>query len=145
MENTPSDTILVIGACGQLGFELTHALRQRYAADHVIAADVRLPQQPELQEAGPFELLDVLDRPRLEAIIAQYRPKQIYHLAALLSATAERNPEFGWRLNMDGLLNVLDLAVKYKVAQVYWPSSIAVFGPDTPRQNTPQLTIKKHS
>ncbi|MBC6606014.1 NAD-dependent epimerase/dehydratase family protein [Hymenobacter sp. BT188] len=145
METTPSDTVLVIGACGQLGFELTHALRQRYAADHVIAADVRLPQQPELQEAGPFELLDVLDRPRLEAIIEQYRPKQIYHLAALLSATAEKNPEFGWRLNMDGLLNVLDLSVKYKVAQVYWPSSIAVFGPDTPRQNTPQLTIMNPS
>ncbi|SMB94550.1 NAD-dependent epimerase/dehydratase [Hymenobacter roseosalivarius DSM 11622] len=145
METTPSDTILVIGACGQLGFELTHALRQRYAAHRVIAADVRPPQQPELQEAGPFELLDVLDRPRLEALIEQYRPKQIYHLAALLSATAEKNPEFGWRLNMDGLLNVLDLAVKYKVAQVYWPSSIAVFGPDTPRQNTPQLTIMNPS
>lgn len=138
---TPSDTVLVIGACGQLGIELTHALRQQYGASRVIAADVRPPQQAELREAGPFELLDVLDRPRLEALMQQYRPRQIYHLAALLSATAEKNPQFGWRLNMEGLLNVLDAAVAYQVAQVYWPSSIAVFGPATPRHDTPQLTV----
>jgi len=141
MTSTPSDTgtVLVIGASGQLGIELTQALRAQYGAQRVVAADVRLPQQPDT--SGPFELLDVLDRPRLEALLQQYRPRQIYHLAALLSATAEKNPQFGWRLNMDGLLNVLDAAVTHQVAQVYWPSSIAVFGPDTPRNHTPQLTV----
>ncbi|WP_139925343.1 NAD-dependent epimerase/dehydratase family protein [Hymenobacter sp. DG01] len=139
---TPSgDTILVIGAGGQLGLELTHELRQIYGASNVVAADVRAPQDAETQEAGPFELLDVLDKNRLEEVIRQYKPKQVYHLAALLSATAEKNPKFGWQLNMDGLFHVLDAAVDLGVKQVYWPSSIAVFGPDTPRQNTPQLTI----
>ncbi len=134
-------TVLVIGACGQLGLELTAALRQRYAPEAVVAADVRAPQDPEALAGGPFELLDVLDRPRLEALVQQYRPVQIYHLAALLSATAEKDPMFAWKLNMDGLLNVLNLAVQYQVPQVYWPSSIAVFGPDTPREHTPQVTI----
>lgn len=150
MATPPSDTltspaqpgtVLVIGACGQLGLELTAALRQRYAPQQVIAADVRPPKQAGLLEGGPFELLDVLDLPRLEALVEQYRPQQVYHLAALLSATAEKDPMFAWKLNMDGLLNVLNTAVKYQVAQVYWPSSIAVFGPDTPRENTPQLTV----
>lgn len=134
-------SVLVIGACGQLGLELTQALRLRYGAANVIAADVRTPEHPGLLADGPFELLDVLDRPRLHELIRRYQPRQVYHLAALLSATAEKNPQFGWRLNMDGLLNVLDAAVEHKVAQVYWPSSIAVFGPTTPRDHTPQLTI----
>ena len=133
--------VLVIGACGQLGLELTAALRQRYAPHAVIAADVRPPKDPELLADGPFELLDVLDRTRLDKLLRQYRPRQVYHLAALLSATAERNPRFGWELNMDGLLGVLDAAVAHGIAQVYWPSSIAVFGPDTPREYTPQVTI----
>ena len=137
---TPGN-VLVIGACGQLGLELTAALRQRYAPEAVIAADVRPPKNPEALAGGPFELLDVLDKPRLEALVQQYRPVQIYHLAALLSATAEKDPMFAWKLNMDGLLNVLNLAVQYQVPQVYWPSSIAVFGPDTPREHTPQTTI----
>jgi nucleoside-diphosphate-sugar epimerase len=149
MTTSPSDpatpplpgTVLVIGACGQLGLELTAALRQRYAPERVIAADVRPPRQPELLAGGPFELLDVLDKDRLEALVQQYRPVQVYHLAALLSATAEKDPLFAWKLNMDGLLNVLNLAVQYQVPQVYWPSSIAVFGPDTPRDHTPQLTV----
>ena len=134
-------TVLVIGACGQLGLELTAALRARYQPENVVAADVRPPQNPDLLAGGPFELLDVLDKPRLEALVRQYRPVQVYHLAALLSATAERDPAFAWRLNMDGLLHVLDVAVRERVAQVYWPSSIAVFGPDTPRHDTPQLTV----
>ncbi|MGI4873764.1 MAG: NAD-dependent epimerase/dehydratase family protein [Janthinobacterium lividum] len=134
-------TVLVIGACGQLGLELTAALRQRYAPEAVIAADVRPPRQPEALAGGPFELLDVLDKPRLEALVQQYRPVQIYHLAALLSATAEKDPLFAWKLNMDGLLNVLNVAVEQQVPQVYWPSSIAVFGPDTPHEHTPQTTI----
>ena len=137
---TPGN-VLVIGACGQLGLELTAALRQRYAPEAVIAADVRPPQNPDALAGGPFELLDVLDKPRLEALVQQYRPVQIYHLAALLSATAEKDPAFAWKLNMDGLLNVLNLAVQYQVPQVYWPSSIAVFGPGTPREHTPQTTV----
>ncbi|MDO7845435.1 NAD-dependent epimerase/dehydratase family protein [Hymenobacter sp. M29] len=149
MATTPGDTdtsvlpgsVLVIGACGQLGLELVAALRQRYAPHLVVAADVRPPKNPEMLAGGPFELLDVLDRTRLDKLIRQYRPKQIYHLAALLSATAEKNPLFGWQLNMDGLLIVLEAAVAHGVAQVYWPSSIAVFGPDTPRDHTPQVTI----
>ena len=141
--STPSasgDTILVIGAGGQLGLELTHELRRLYGASHVIAADVRAPHDAETAQAGPFELLDVLDKNRLTDVVRQYKPTQVYHLAALLSATAEKNPKFGWQLNMDGLFNVLDASVDLDVKRVYWPSSIAVFGPDTPRQNTPQLT-----
>jgi nucleoside-diphosphate-sugar epimerase len=149
METSPSDpatpplpgTVLVIGACGQLGLELTAALRQRYAPEAVVAADVRPAKNPEALAGGPFELLDVLDKARLEALVQQYRPVQIYNLAALLSATAEKDPAFAWKLNMDGLLNVLNVAVQYQVPQVYWPSSIAVFGPDTPREHTPQVTI----
>ena len=150
MENHPGGTpapaplpgtVLIIGACGQLGLELTAALRQRYAPEAVIAADVRPPREPALLAGGPFELLDVLDKSRLEALVRQYRPVQIYNLAALLSATAEKDPDFAWKLNMDGLLNVLNVAVQERVPQVYWPSSIAVFGPDTPRQHTPQTTI----
>ncbi len=139
--STPGDTILVIGAGGQLGLELTHELRQIYGASNVVAADVRAPKDAETAQAGPFEQLDVLDKNRLEEVIRQYKPKRVYHLAALLSATAEKNPKFGWQLNMDGLFHVLDAAVDLGVQQVYWPSSIAVFGPDTPRQNTPQLTV----
>ena len=134
-------TVLVIGACGQLGVELTAALRQRYAPEAVIAADVRPPQNPAALAGGPFELLDVLDKNRLEALVRQYQPVQLYHLAALLSATAEKDPGFAWQLNMDGLLNVLNVAVQHQVPQVYWPSSIAVFGPATPREHTPQTTI----
>ena len=139
-------TVLVIGACGQLGLELTAALRLRYAPEAVIAADVRAPKNPaghgpDVLAGGPFELLDVLDKNRLEELVQQYRPVQIYNLAALLSATAEKDPAFAWKLNMDGLLNVLNVAVQYGVPQVYWPSSIAVFGPDTPREHTPQTTI----
>ena len=147
MATTPGDTltlpgtVLVIGACGQLGLELTAALRQRYQPKNVVAADVRAPKNPDALAGGPFELLDVLDKDRLEELIRQYRPVQVYHLAALLSATAEKDPMFAWKLNMDGLLNVLNLAVQYRVPQVYWPSSIAVFGPDTPRDHTPQVTI----
>ena len=134
-------SVLVIGACGQLGLELVAALRQRYEPNLVVAADVRPPKNPEMLAGGTFELLDVLDRTRLDKLLRQYRPRQVYHLAALLSATAEKNPLFGWQLNMDGLLNVLEAAVAHGIAQVYWPSSIAVFGPDTPREHTPQLTI----
>lgn len=135
------DTILVIGACGQLGSELTLELRNIYGDANVVAADIQYPKQADLRETGPFEIVDVLTLQHLTTLAARYRFTQIYHLAAILSATGEKNPKFAWRLNMEGLFNVLDFALEQKVQKVYWPSSIAVFGPTTPRQNTPQDTI----
>lgn len=140
MANT-SDTILVIGACGQLGSELTLELRNLYGGQNVVAADIAPPKQTDLLESGPFEKVNVLDAKVLADLASKYKFKHIYHLAAVLSATGEKNPKFAWRLNMDGLFNVLDLAIEHKVSSVYWPSSIACFGPGTPRQNTPQDTI----
>ncbi len=135
-----TEKVLVIGACGQLGTELTEELRGIYGNDNVIASDVKASNN-EVFEAGPFEILDVLDKPALGEIIRKYKPTQIYHLAALLSATAEKNPKLGWALNMDGLFHVLDASLEYDVAKIYWPSSIAVFGPNTPRENTPQMCV----
>jgi nucleoside-diphosphate-sugar epimerase len=135
------ETVLVIGACGQVGSELVPALRDIYGDSHVIASDIQTPTNP-VFEAGPFEHLDVLDVQRLVQIIEQYRPTHIYHLAALLSATAERQPLFGWKLNMEGLFNLLNLARDEEgIRRIYWPSSIAAFGPHTPRFDTPQYTV----
>lgn len=132
------ETILVIGSCGQLGTELVESLQKIYGAAQVIAADIRRSNNPVFQN-GPFEILDILDQKRLTEIVAKYKPTQVYHLAALLSATAEQKPEFGWKLNMDGLFNVLNLARDGGIIKkIYWPSSIAVFGPNTIRNNTPQ-------
>lgn len=135
-----TDKILLIGACGQLGTELTETLRQIYGDSNVIASDIRKSDSP-VFESGPFETLNVLDKAQLGAVFAKYKPTQVYHLAALLSATAEQKPKLGWELNMDGLFNVFDAALEYKTAKVYWPSSIAVFGTNTPRHNTPQFCI----
>jgi nucleoside-diphosphate-sugar epimerase len=133
------DTILVIGSSGQLGTELVEALRNIHGSSSVIESDLKRPLKP-LSE-GPFEQLDVLDEKRVNDLIKQYRVTQIYHLAALLSATAEKNPKFAWKLNMDGLFIVLDAALEHKISKVYWPSSIAVFGPGTPREHTPQNCV----
>ncbi|HYF70776.1 MAG TPA: NAD-dependent epimerase/dehydratase family protein [Ohtaekwangia sp.] len=130
--------VLVIGAGGQLGSELTQALWQIHGKEQVMASDVKLVQG-ELA-TGNFELLDVLDQARLNDLISKNKFTTICHLAAVLSATGEKNPGFAWKLNMDGLINVLDAAVKHGVDKVYWPSSIAVFGPSTPKVNTPQDT-----
>ena len=135
-----TEKILVIGACGQLGTELTMELRNRYGNANVVASDINAPNET-LRDTGPFETLNILDKGRLSHLAAQYNFTQIYHLAAVLSATGERNPKFAWELNMDGLLHVLDLAKEHSVKKVYWPSSIAVFGPTTPRDNTPQHTV----
>jgi len=133
-------TTLIIGASGQIGIELSMALRQKKGNERVIASDIRATTDADLL-AGPYEILDVLDKPSLEAIITKYNVKEVYLLAALLSATAEKNPEFAWRLNMEGLFNVLELAKANKITKIFWPSSIAVFGPTTPRINTPQHTV----
>jgi nucleoside-diphosphate-sugar epimerase len=133
------DMILVIGSSGQIGTELVEELRRVYGSSNVIASDINKPAT-NFQEDGPFEVLNVLDKQRIVEIIEKYKVTQVYLLAALLSATAEKNPAFGWELNMVGLFNILDLAKEGKIKKVYWPSSIAVFGPTTPRQNTPQHT-----
>lgn len=130
--------ILITGASGQLGSELTGKLRSVYGKDNVLATDIR-PPEGEVAE-GPFEKLDVLDRERIEEVIDQYQIKHVYHLAALLSAKAEQDIEFGWKLNMGGLLNILEAAREKSLGRIFWPSSIAVFGPDAPKQQTPQNT-----
>lgn len=130
---------LIIGAGGQIGTELTEALRAKLGGDKVVASDIR--ELPAMGLNGPFELLDVMDKEGLYKVVQQYQVKVIYNLAAVLSAVGEKKPDFAWRLNMEGLLNVLDAAKELKVEKIFWPSSIAVFGPNTPRTNTPQSTI----
>lgn len=132
-----NDKILVLGSNGQIGTELVSALRKNYGNDNVVACDIRRPDY-ELKNAGPFEFVNVLDKDILQTIFNKYKPTQVYLLAALLSATGEQNPKLAWDLNMNGLLNVLDLALAFKTAKVYWPSSIAVFGPNSAKVNTPQ-------
>jgi nucleoside-diphosphate-sugar epimerase len=136
-----SDTrkILVIGAGGQIGTELVPALRKLFGNENVIASDLR-DEAPEALQAGPYEKHNVMDAPGLKAIVEKYSIDTIYLMAALLSATGEQRPKEAWDLNMLGLFHVLDLA-KEKNIKVFWPSSIAVFGPTTPRQNTPQLAV----
>ncbi|MDH4058769.1 MAG: NAD-dependent epimerase/dehydratase family protein [Cyclobacteriaceae bacterium] len=131
--------ILVIGAGGQLGSELTQGLWDLYGKENVVATDIKDPQG--ILSQGNFEILDVLKQKNLFDFIKKNDITQIYHLAALLSATGEKNPKFAWHLNMDGLVHVLDAAVEFKLDKVYWPSSIAVFGPTTPKENTPQDTV----
>lgn len=135
-----SENILVIGANGQIGTELVVNLRSRYGDEAVIASDIHASEHHLIKD-GPFELVNVLDNAVLEAVFEKQRPTQVYLLAAILSATGEKHPKMAWDLNMTGLLNVLDLAVKYKTKKVFWPSSIAVFGPHSPRENTPQFCI----
>ncbi len=132
------ETILVIGACGQIGSELTIALRTLYK--NVIAADLKEPAQ-ELKETGEFIRLDVLNKHRVAELVESKKISQIYHLAAILSATGEKNPELAWRVNMKGLRNVLDVCIKTGIKKLFWPSTIAVFGPTTPSLNTPQYTV----
>ncbi|MCU0336045.1 MAG: NAD-dependent epimerase/dehydratase family protein [Chitinophagaceae bacterium] len=134
------DKILVIGASGQIGVELTLALRKLYGNANVIASDLR-EQNPLLEGTGPYVALDVMNKEMLHVQVIRQNITQIYLLAAILSATGEKNPNLAWHLNMQGLLNVLDIAREEKLYKVYWPSSIAVFGPTSPRQMCPQQTI----
>jgi len=135
-----ADRILIIGACGQVGTELVENLQAIYGANNVIASDVRKSDN-EVFKNSPFETLNVLDKKQIAEIFSKHKPTIVYHLAALLSATAEANPKFGWELNMDGTFNIFDACLEYGVSRIFWPSSIAVFGPTTPRVNTPQRTI----
>lgn len=132
--------ILVIGACGQIGSELVVALRTKYGNENVVAADVKAESPVDLG-LGQYVQLDALNRDVVRKFIIENEIKEVYLLAALLSATAEKNPDFAWRLNMEGLFTILDLAKEGHLEKIFWPSSIAVFGPTTPRDNTPQFTI----
>ncbi len=137
--------ILVIGSTGQIGSELTLALRDNYGPGNVVAGGhKRKPSSQRLQDSGPYEIADCLDPKALAALIEKYRIDTIYHLAALLSATSEKNPKLAWDVNIQGLINVLDLAKSYQCA-VFFPSSIGVFGDSTPKDNTPQDTIQRPS
>ena len=136
------DKILVIGSSGQIGTELVQSLRAVYGIDNVIASDIKPTDQA---KEGPFEVIDVMNAHQLGEVVTRHNVNQVYLLAALLSATAEKMPKLGWQLNMQGLFNVLDLAKEKIIDRVYWPSSIAVFGPNTPRENTPQYTIMEPS
>jgi nucleoside-diphosphate-sugar epimerase len=134
------EKILVIGASGQIGVELTLALRKIYGAGNVVASDLR-EQNELLQGTGPYVSLDVMNKEMLHVQVIRQGITQIYLLAAILSATGEKNPNLAWHLNMQGLLNVLDIAREEKLSKVYWPSSIAVFGPTSPKNDCPQRTI----
>jgi len=132
--------ILIIGACGQIGSELTLKLREIHGNDQIIASDIREGEET-LLSSGPFEILDATDESALEDVVMHYEIGEVYLMAAMLSATSEKFPMKGWQLNMETLFNVLNLAKDFKINKVFWPSSIAVFGPSTPKFDTPQNTI----
>ncbi|MBU0495088.1 MAG: NAD-dependent epimerase/dehydratase family protein [Chloroflexi bacterium] len=133
--------ILVTGACGQIGSELTLALRERYGGANVVATGHRTPPGPELRDSGPFEFINVARRETLDEVIAKHDIDTIYHMAAILSAVGEEKPHLCWDVNMNGLYNVLEAARDHDLVRVFCPSSIAAFGPETPRYDTPQETV----
>lgn len=132
--------ILIIGACGQIGTELTHQLRAIYGNKNVIASDIRKLNHPVVND-GIFEVVNALDYNQIQHLVEKYQITDVYLMAALLSATAEKNPAFAWDLNMNSLFHVLNLAKAGLIKKIFWPSSIAVFGPTTPKNQTPQYTI----
>ncbi len=138
--STVKEKVLVIGASGQIGVELTLALRKIYGNNNVVATDLR-EENELLKGTGPYVSLDVMNKEMLHVLVLRQNITQIYLLAAILSATGEKNPNLAWNLNMQGLLNVLDIAREEKLHKIYWPSSIAVFGPTSPKKNCPQQTI----
>ncbi|NHJ86944.1 MAG: NAD-dependent epimerase/dehydratase family protein [Asgard group archaeon] len=133
--------ILVIGACGQIGSELVPYLREKYGAENVIATGRKTQPPAILREGGPFIYLDALNQESLKQVIYENQIDTIYHMASILSATGEKMPQTAWDINMNGLINVLEVARKYDIERIIWPSSIAAFGPTTPRDNTPNETI----
>jgi nucleoside-diphosphate-sugar epimerase len=133
--------ILVTGATGQIGSELTMELRKKYGGENVVAAGHKRKPSEKLLESGPFEYVDTTSKENVEKVVEKYDIDTIYHLAAVLSATGEENPQLAWNVNINGLYNVLEVAREHNLIRVFWPSSIAVFGPEAPRVNTPQETI----
>ena len=138
------EKILVIGASGQIGSELTIALRNVFGNENVFASDIKEPTH-EVLESGPFQIINVLDDKALGEYVELNKITQIYHLAAVLSGSAEKRPLQSWSINMNGLFNVLEIAREQQLKKIFWPSSIAVFGPSTPKVNTPQLTFTEPS
>ncbi len=136
-----SPKILVTGSTGQIGSELTLELRRRYGGERVIAAGHRRAPSDALLKSGPFEVVDLSSEDSITKVVSKNSIDTIYHLAAVLSATGEENPQGAWQINMGSLYNVLEVARKNKLARVFWPSSIAAFGPSSPRLNTPQETV----
>ncbi|GAA0355853.1 L-threonine 3-dehydrogenase [Alkalibacterium iburiense] len=134
--------ILITGALGQIGSELTHALREKYGVENVIATDIRKPEDSRVVSEGVFEILDVTDAEKMKELITHYQVDTLIHLAALLSAVAEAKPKLAWDLNMGGLINALELAREYQL-KFFTPSSIGAFGPNTPKDQTPQVTIQR--
>lgn len=139
-----SKSILILGACGQIGTELTMALREKYGQENVVATDIREGSDT-IMSSGPFELLDATNYETIEDVVMHYEIEEVYLMAAMLSATAEKFPMRAWNLNMNSLFNVLNLAKEKKIDKIFWPSSIAVFGPNTPKDNTPQNTLMEPS
>lgn len=133
--------ILVTGATGQIGSELTLDLRKKYGNDNVVAVGHSRKPSDELFNSGPFEFVDANEKESVEKMVEKYDVDTIYHLAAVLSATGEQNPELAWKVNMGSLYNVLEIAKEHNLFRIFWPSSIAVFGPTAPRVKTPQETI----
>lgn len=145
LQETKMETkILIIGACGQIGTELTNKLRTIYGKENVITSDIR-KLNTDIVNEGMFEVVNALDYNQIEHLLEKHQITDVYLMAALLSATAEKNPAFAWDLNMNSLFHVLNLAKAGKIKKIFWPSSIAVFGPTTPRENTPQYTIMEPS
>lgn len=135
--------ILVTGAVGQIGSELTLALREKYGHGNVVATGRKTEPTPELRDSGPFYFVDVNKRDTVEEVVEKHNIDTIIHMAAILSAVGEKNPELAWNVNINGMINMLDIAKDRKMAQVLVPSSIAVFGPGTPLDNTPNDTVLK--
>ena len=140
-ESQAKNKILVTGAAGQIGSELTVELRRRFGAENVVATGHRTKPSSVLSEGGPFEFIDVTRRETIEALVDKYGIDTIYHMAAILSSVGEEKPHLAWNVNINGLYNILEIARERKLPRVFCPSSIAVFGPETPRDNTPQETI----
>ncbi len=135
--------IMVTGAVGQIGSELTVALRKKYGYENVLATGHRTKPKPELRDSGPFEFIDVTRRETIEEVVNKYKIDTIYHMSAILSAVGEKNPHLAWDVNINGTYNILEVAREHNLTRVFVPSSIAVFGPETPQDNTPQETVLK--
>jgi nucleoside-diphosphate-sugar epimerase len=133
--------IMVTGAAGQIGSELTLALRKKFGNDNVLATDIKTQLSPKLRDSGPFEILNIIEPAAIEKIVKKHNIDTIYHMSAVLSATGENNPQLAWDVNLNGTFHILEAAREHRMVRVFCPSSIAVFGPEAPRLNTPNETI----